>query len=234
MASGYVHSVMHYGTLDYLWSLLLSLDILATICSVLRQFKAPETVTWNLYPCFSSADYNFPEDISFQYIITHIIYIFIYAHVFVCKHTCAFLPPSGYPLSLLILWEEETQTQACCKKLHAHSLLIDFPHTWLCINFRLIPSSVTWRRPPSPVFISCTGNSPPNSGPGMVIKIIKEKKPKQTKISRERERKKKKQSAKSWHGEKKYKSIKTWFPFDVHSKRTLLRIAGSTEVESSY
>lgn len=33
------------------------------------------------------------------------------------------------------------------------------------MNFKLIPSNVTWRRPPSPVFISCTGNSPPSSGP---------------------------------------------------------------------
>lgn len=39
------------------------------------------------------------------------------------------------------------------------------PPTWLCINLRLIPSNVTWRRPPSPVFISWTGNSPPSSGP---------------------------------------------------------------------
>ncbi len=39
------------------------------------------------------------------------------------------------------------------------------PPTWLCINLRLMPSRVTWRRPPSPVFMSCTGNSPPSSGP---------------------------------------------------------------------
>lgn len=39
------------------------------------------------------------------------------------------------------------------------------PLTWLCINLRLMPSRVTWRRPPSPVFMSCTGNSPPSSGP---------------------------------------------------------------------
>lgn len=37
--------------------------------------------------------------------------------------------------------------------------------TWLCMNLRLIPSSVTCRSPPSPVFMSWTGNSPPSSGP---------------------------------------------------------------------
>lgn len=39
--------------------------------------------------------------------------------------------------------------------------------TWLCMNLRLIPSKVTCRRPPSPVFMSCTGNSPPSSGPAV-------------------------------------------------------------------
>ena len=37
--------------------------------------------------------------------------------------------------------------------------------TWLCMNLRLIPSRVTCSKPPSPVFMSCTGNSPPSSGP---------------------------------------------------------------------
>lgn len=37
--------------------------------------------------------------------------------------------------------------------------------TWLCMNLRLIPSSVTCSSPPSPVFMSWTGNSPPSSGP---------------------------------------------------------------------
>lgn len=39
------------------------------------------------------------------------------------------------------------------------------PLTWLCMNLRLIPSSVTCSSPPSPVFMSWTGNSPPSSGP---------------------------------------------------------------------
>ena len=33
------------------------------------------------------------------------------------------------------------------------------------MNLRLIPSRVTCSKPPSPVFMSCTGNSPPSSGP---------------------------------------------------------------------
>lgn len=45
------------------------------------------------------------------------------------------------------------------------SLLWYWPLTWLCMNLRLIPSSVTCSSPPSPVFMSWTGNSPPSSGP---------------------------------------------------------------------
>ncbi|TNN44517.1 hypothetical protein EYF80_045293 [Liparis tanakae] len=45
------------------------------------------------------------------------------------------------------------------------SPLWEEPPTWLCMNFRLMPSSVTCSRPPSPVFMSWTGNSPPSSGP---------------------------------------------------------------------
>lgn len=52
------------------------------------------------------------------------------------------------------------------------SLLWWWPPTWLCMNFRLIPSSVTWSSPPSPVFMSWTGNSPPSSGPEEEIHSI--------------------------------------------------------------
>lgn len=45
------------------------------------------------------------------------------------------------------------------------SAVLRWPLTWLCMNLRLIPSRVTCRSPPSPVFMSWTGNSPPSSGP---------------------------------------------------------------------
>lgn len=38
-------------------------------------------------------------------------------------------------------------------------------HTLLFANSRPTPSMQTWSRPPSPVLISWTGNSPPNSVP---------------------------------------------------------------------
>lgn len=41
---------------------------------------------------------------------------------------------------------------------------------WLCMNLRLDPSRVTCSKPPSPVFMSCTGNSPspgPRRGTGV-------------------------------------------------------------------
>lgn len=50
-------------------------------------------------------------------------------------------------------------------EMKAVSLLWYWPLTWLCMNLRLIPSSVTCSSPPSPVFMSWTGNSPPSSGP---------------------------------------------------------------------
>lgn len=52
-----------------------------------------------------------------------------------------------------------------CVRWETASLLWYWPLTWLCMNLRLIPSSVTWSSPPSPVFMSWTGNSPPSSGP---------------------------------------------------------------------
>lgn len=52
-----------------------------------------------------------------------------------------------------------------CVRWGAVSLLWYCSLTWLCMNLRLIPSSVTCSSPPSPVFMSWTGNSPPSSGP---------------------------------------------------------------------
>lgn len=68
---------------------------------------------------------------------------------------------------------EETQHRVA--DLMGHWCLVLVAHhffnfrNWLCMNLRLIPSRVTCSKPPSPVFMSCTGNSPPNSGPGLML-----------------------------------------------------------------
>lgn len=54
---------------------------------------------------------------------------------------------------------------ALCEMRSSFFLLWYCSLTWLCMNLRLIPSSVTCSSPPSPVFMSWTGNSPPSSGP---------------------------------------------------------------------
>lgn len=138
----------------------------ATICFVLTQFWPPETRSWNLYQLFFfSVHYSSHEDL-----ISVCFYIYVKcACVLLCKYTHVLLFPStSITLSLVLpdtLARGNTDVGVLQKASCSHSHLMYFPHTWLCINFRLIPSSVTCRRPPSPVFISCTGNSPPNSGP---------------------------------------------------------------------
>lgn len=68
---------------------------------------------------------------------------------------------------------EETQHRVA--DLMGHWCLVLVAHhffnfrNWLCMNLRLIPSRVTCSKPPSPVFMSCTGNSPPSSGPGLML-----------------------------------------------------------------
>lgn len=62
-------------------------------------------------------------------------------------------------------WDELCLFSCPLVRWAAGSLPWYWPLTWLCMNLRLIPSSVTCSSPPSPLFMSWTGNSPPSSGP---------------------------------------------------------------------